>query len=205
MENWIIPFMEEYGYLGIFLMIMLENVFPPIPSEIVLAFGGVMTTQTNMTIVGVITASTAGAVAGAIILYYIGRLLSFERLEKIVERWGHILRTTKEDVHKANQQFEKYGVWTVFFCRMIPIVRSLISIPAGMGKMGMLVFIIFTTLGSLIWNSILVNLGAMLGNEWETILDYMGVYQNVVLVIFAIVAVICAVIFIKKRFYKTEH
>lgn len=205
MENWIISFMEEFGYLGIFLMIMLENIFPPIPSEIVLAFGGFMTIKTDTTIVGVIIASTLGAVAGAVILYYLGKLLHFERLEKIVDRWGYLLRTKKEDVHKANQWFDKYGIWTVFFCRMIPILRSLISIPAGMGKMNLPVFLLLTTLGSLIWNTILVNLGAMLGSSWSKVLEYMSVYQYVVIVIIGIIGVCFIIWFVRNRMYKTSR
>jgi membrane protein DedA with SNARE-associated domain len=204
MENWIINFMEEFGYWGIFLMIMLENVFPPIPSEIVLAFGGFMTTKTDITVFGVIVASTIGAVAGAIILYYIGKLLNVERLEKIVDRWGYLLRTKKEDVHKANHWFEKYGVWTVFFCRMVPILRSLISIPAGMSKMNIIVFLTFTTLGSIIWNAVLVNVGAALGASWEKVLDFMGVFQNIVIIILAVAAVCFIIWYIRSRVYKTS-
>lgn len=204
MDNWIISFMEEFGYIGIFLMIMLENIFPPIPSEVVLAFGGFMTTKTDTTILGVILSSTCGAVAGAIVLYYLGKLLHFERLEKIVDRWGYLLRTKKEDVYRANQWFDKYGVWTVFFCRMVPIVRSLISIPAGMGKMNMPIFLIFTTLGSLIWNTLLVNLGAMLGASWSKVLEYMSVYQNIVIVIFGIIAIGFVIWFIKNRIYTSN-
>jgi membrane protein DedA with SNARE-associated domain len=204
MEEWITSFMEEFGYWGIFLMIMLENVFPPIPSEIVLAFGGFMTTQTDLTVTGVIISSTLGAVAGAIILYYLGKLLNFERLEKIVDRWGYLLRTKKEDVHKANQWFERYGVWTVFFCRMVPILRSLISIPAGMGRMNLSVFLLFTTLGSAIWNAVLVNVGAALGSQWSKVLEYMSVYQDIIIVILAVLAVIFVIWFIRNRMSKAS-
>lgn len=197
MESWIIEFMEEYGYLGIFLMIALENVFPPIPSELILSFGGFMTVGSDLTVFGVVAASTLGSVVGAIILYYIGMLLDVERLEKIVERWGHILRTSKEDIHKANAWFHRFGIWTVFFCRMIPIVRSLISIPAGMARMNFLLFLVFTTVGSLIWNTILVNLGAALGENWDKVLEYMNMYQNVVIVILAILLVVGVIWFVR--------
>ena len=167
MQSWITDFMEQFGYIGIFLMIALENVFPPIPSEVILPFGGFMTTYTELTVVGVIIASTAGSVVGAVILYGIGLLLDVERLEKIIDRWGHILRVTKEDIHKADAWFDKYGVWTVFFCRMVPLIRSLISIPAGMSNMKFSLFLIFTFFGTLIWNIILVSIGAALGENWE--------------------------------------
>lgn len=95
MENWIIETMENFGYFGILLLIMLENIFPPIPSEVILTFGGAMTVKTSMTITGVVTVSTIGSVLGAIILYFIGSLLDIRRLEKIIEKWGHILRLKK--------------------------------------------------------------------------------------------------------------
>lgn len=201
MENWIIEFMEEFGYWGVFLMILLENIFPPIPSEIVLAFGGFMTTKSELSIMGVIIAATLGAVAGAVILYYLGKLMNVERLEMIVERFGSILRTKKEDIHKANRWFHRYGIWTVFFCRMVPILRSLISIPAGMAKMNLLTFLLFTTVGSMIWNVILVNVGAALGASWSKVLEYMSIYQDVVLVIILILAIIGLVWFIRARVY----
>lgn len=205
MEAWITSFMEEYGYFGIFLMIALENIFPPIPSEIVLSFGGFMTTKSDLTITGVVLASTLGAVAGAIILYYVGKLLDVNRLEKIVERWGHLLQTKKEDIHKADAWFNKSGIWTVFFCRMIPIVRSLISIPAGMAKMNFMLFLAFTTAGSLIWNVILVNVGAALGASWEKVMEYMALYQNGVIAIIAILLVIGIIWYIRsRRNYKSE-
>ncbi|AUS08213.1 alkaline phosphatase [Laceyella sacchari] len=199
MESWIIDFMEEFGYLGIFLMIALENIFPPIPSEIVLSFGGFMTTQSDLTVTGVVISSTLGAVVGAIILFYIGRLLDVERLERIVERWGHLLRTDKEDIHKANAWFHRYGIWTVFFCRMVPIVRSLISIPAGMAKMNFPLFLLFTTVGSLIWNMVLVNLGAALGASWSKVLEYMSVYQDIVIVIVGALLIVGAVWFFRRN------
>ncbi|WP_054958647.1 DedA family protein [Paenibacillus dakarensis] len=199
MENWITHFMEQFGYIGILLMIALENVFPPIPSEVVLTFGGFMTTYTDLTVPGVILSATIGSVVGAVILYGIGLLLDVERLEKIIDRWGHILRVKKEDIHKADSWFDKYGYWTVFFCRMIPLIRSLISIPAGMSNMKFGMFLLFTTLGTLIWNVLLVVLGAILGESWEDILAFMDVYSNIAYAIIAVAAVVFVVLFIRKR------
>jgi len=199
MENWITQFMEQYGYLGVFLMIALENVFPPIPSEIILPFGGFMTTYTSMTVTGVVIASTAGSVVGAVILYGIGLLLDVERLEKIIDRFGHILRVTKEDVHKADAWFDKYGIWTVLFCRMVPLIRSLISIPAGMSNMKFWLFIAFTTVGTLIWNIILVSVGAALGDNWDRITEFMDVYSNIAYAIIGIGIIIFLVYFFNKK------
>jgi len=199
MQNWIIETMNSFGYLGIFLLIALENLFPPIPSEVILTFGGFMTTTSTLTKTGVIFFSTLGSVFGAILLFGIGTLLDVQKLEKIVDKWGHILRLTKKDIHKANEWFTKYGVWTVFFCRLIPLIRSLISIPAGMSRMNFWIFLLFTTLGSLIWNTILVTVGASVGSSWEKIVSYMDVYSNIIYAILAIGLGILILIFIKKR------
>ncbi|MGX6445648.1 DedA family protein [Neobacillus sp. K501] len=199
MENLIINVMEQFGYLGIFLLIMVENLFPPIPSEVILTFGGYMTTHTNLTVIGVIITSTIGSVLGAIILYGIGYLIDLKRIENIVEKYGRILRLTKNDVHKANDWFAKFGVWTVFFCRFIPLIRSLISLPAGMAKMNFGVFLLLSTLGTFIWNAVLVSIGAAVGDSWETIVGYMDVYSNVVYIGLAALAVVFIVLFIRKK------
>lgn len=202
MEAWITNIMDEFGYVGIFLLIALENIFPPIPSEVILTFGGFMTTSSDLSVMGVIIVSTLGSVFGAIALYGIGRLLDVERLERIIEKWGHILRLTKKDLHKGNNWFNKYGVWTVFFCRLIPLIRSLISIPAGMSHMNIGLFLLFTTIGTLIWNTILVNVGAAVGASWETIVGYMDVYSNIVYAILAVLIILFVILFIKKRLAK---
>ncbi|WP_347318522.1 DedA family protein [Rossellomorea sp. RS05] len=189
MEKWIIESMEQYGYLGIFLLVALENIFPPIPSEIILTFGGFMTTTSSMTIPGVILASTAGSVAGAIILYGIGVLLSKDKLERIVDRWGHILRVKKEDIRKAHRWFELYGYRVVLLGRMVPLIRSLISIPAGVAKMKFIYFLLFTLIGTLIWNTVLVWVGSAVGDSWESIVQYMDVYSYVAYVLIALVLI----------------
>jgi membrane protein DedA with SNARE-associated domain len=167
----------------VFLLIALENIFPPIPSEVILTFGGYMTAQTNLSVQGVIAASTLGSVVGAVILYRLGAMLNVTKLEGIIERYGRFIRLTKEDLYRADTWFEKYGVWTVFFCRFIPLIRSLISIPAGMAKMNFWLFISFTTLGTIIWNTVLINLGAGLGENWEAIAERMDQYSNYIYVI----------------------
>jgi membrane protein DedA with SNARE-associated domain len=187
MENWITDIMSQYGYIGIFLLIMLENIFPPIPSEVILTFGGAMTAKTDMTVMGVILISTAGSVAGAVILYGLGKMLDVKRLEKIVDRYGRVLRLTRKDIYKADSWFDKYGIWTVLFCRLIPLIRSLISIPAGMSNMKFGLFLLFTTLGTLIWNTILVTVGAAVGDNWESIVGVMDVYSNIVYVLIVLV------------------
>lgn len=202
MEAWIQGIMEQFGYIGVAFLIMIENVFPPIPSEVILTFGGFMTTSTSLTIFGMIIASTFGAVIGAVVLYGIGLLLDVERLEKIVDRWGHILRLTREDIHKADNWFDKYGMWTVFFCRFIPLIRSLISIPAGMSNMNFGIFLALTTTGTLIWNTILIYLGAAVGSQWEVIVHYMDIYSHIAYAIIAIAVLAFIIWFFKRK--KTE-
>lgn len=179
MELLIKDLMEEFGYVGVFLLIALENVFPPIPSEVILTFGGYMTHGTNLSVTGVIIASTLGSIAGALVLYRLGRFLDVERLEKIIERYGRFLRLTNADVHQANSWFHIYGIWTVLFCRLIPLLRSLISIPAGMAKMNFWLFLLFSTIGTLVWNTVLVNIGAQVGAESESIMLFMDKFSNV--------------------------
>ncbi|MDF9840556.1 MULTISPECIES: DedA family protein [unclassified Paenibacillus] len=199
MKTWITDFMEQFGYLGIMLMLAFENIFPPIPSEIILPFGGFMTTTTEMTIPGVLIAATVGSLLGAVVLYWVGRLLDVSRLEKIVERWGGWLRISAKDIRRADAWFDKYGYWTVLFCRMIPLVRSLISIPAGMSGMKFGQFMLFTTIGTLGWNTLLILLGAALGESWEDIAHYMDAYSNVVYALLAAGILVLGVLFFRRR------
>jgi len=199
MQDWIVQFMEQHGYAGIFFMIFLENVFPPIPSEVILTFGGFMTTHSRLTAPLVIFFATLGSVTGAAVLYAIGRFLSIERLERIVARWGHVLRLKSGDLTKASSWFERHGYPAVFFCRMIPLIRSLISIPAGMAKMNLLYFLLITASGTLIWNTILVLLGSSLGKSWDKVLEWMDVYSHVTYVLILIAVAAVLIYWIKKR------
>ena len=200
MQEMIIKIMNNFGYLGVFLLIAIENVFPPIPSEVILLFGGFMTTFSDMNIVGVIISSTLGSVLGAIILYYIGKILNKERLKKIItSKPGKILRLKPEDIDKADEWFDTKGNKTVFFCRFVPIIRSLISIPAGMSEMPMKKFLIYTAAGSLIWNAALTIAGSIVGENWTSILDIMDKYSHIILVLLIIIFVIAVVLFYKKR------
>jgi membrane protein DedA with SNARE-associated domain len=191
--------MEQFGYFGVAFLILIENLFPPIPSEVILTFGGFMTTSTELNIPWMIVAATVGAVGGAAILYGVGTLLDVERLYKIIDKYGNILRITHEDIHKADSWFDRYGFWTVFFCRFVPLIRSLISLPAGMANMNFGLFLLFTTIGTLIWNTVLIYLGAAVGSQWETIVHYMDIYSNIAYVIIAIIGIAVIIWYIRKR------
>jgi membrane protein DedA with SNARE-associated domain len=205
MEQLIIDIMNNFGYIGIMFLIAIENIFPPIPSEVILTFGGFMTTYTKMNFIYVVLFSTLGSIIGATLLYYIGRLLSKERIIKIVEgKIGKILRLKKQDIEKSEEWFNKRGIATVFFCRFIPIVRSLISIPAGMAKMKFSVFILFTTFGSIIWNTVLIYLGKITGNSWNKIADFMNQYSKIGLIFLIILFIILVTVFYYKRNKKQE-
>ena len=192
--------MNNFGYIGVFLLIAIENIFPPIPSEVILLFGGFMTTFTDMNVIGVIIASTLGSLVGAIALYYIGKILNKERLKKIItSKPGKILRLTSEDIDKADNWFDTKGNKTVFFCRFIPLIRSLISIPAGMSEMPMKKFLIYTIAGSAIWNTALTLAGNLVGENWTDILEIMDNYSHIIVILLAIAFFIAIIIFYKKR------
>lgn len=200
MQEIIIQVMNQFGYIGIFLLILIENVFPPIPSEVILTFGGFMTTQTDMSVLGVIIVATLGSIGGAIILYLVGRLINKDVIEKWLDgKVGKILRFKREDVEKANGWFEKKGKYTVLFCRCVPIVRSLISIPAGMSKMKFVPFIILTTIGSAVWNTVLVVLGSVAGNSWDKIASIIDRFSDVILIILIVSAVAFLIIHFTKK------
>ena len=187
--------MGEYGNLAVFLLILVENLFPPIPSEVILTFGGVMTVCTDMTPIGVILFSTAGSLAGAVILYSVGRFLPDEVFRKLLcGQIGHLLHFRLEDVDLAKGWFRERGRSAVFLCRLIPIVRSLISIPAGIARMPFVPFLVFTAAGSLLWNTVLVYAGRIAGDSWEKVSAAFGVYSDLFLMI-AGISIAFAVLF----------
>lgn len=198
MEVWITHFMEKFGYWGIAFLIFLENVFPPIPSEIILTFGGFMTTKSDLSFLGVTITSTIGSVLGAIVLYGIGAWIGERNLYRFVNRYGKILRVKTQDLDKTIGWFEKYGYWTIFFCRFVPLLRSLISIPAGLTRMNMPLFIIFTTIGTLIWNIVLIYLGQAVGGNWHTIVHYMDIYSRIIYIILAILIIFVILKWLKR-------
>nr|WP_294494209.1 DedA family protein [uncultured Anaerosporobacter sp.] len=205
MQDLIIQLMDKFGYIGIMLLIAIENIFPPIPSEVVLTFGGFMTTYSKLTIIGVIIFSTVGAILGAIVLYYIGRILNKERLMRIVSgKIGKILFLKVDDIEKADRWFATKGDKVVFFGRCVPIIRSLISIPAGMSGMPLGRFLILTTIGSAIWNTILVVIGSVVGESWEKIVAIVNEYAFVTLFVLVIVFVVGVIYFYRKRIRERE-
>lgn len=197
--DWATRLMEALGYPGIVLIVLVENLFPPIPSEVILPFAGFMTTQGTVHLAGVIAASTTGSLLGAIALYFIGAWFGRERLYRFVERYQRLLTVTPDHVRQAENWFQRYGAYTVFFCRMVPIMRSLISIPAGLVRMNLLSFSLYTALGALLWNSLLAGFGALLGASWPLVTRWVEYYQNLVMVVGALLALALLVVVWRRR------
>ena len=206
MDHWILDIMSRYGYLGLALLIMAENLFPPIPSEIILTFGGFMTTYTRMHIPGTVLSATVGSVGGALILYQAGRFLSPDRLDTLLSgRLGRILHLKKADIQKAADWFDSRGNYTVFFCRFIPIVRSLISIPAGMADMALGRFLWMTVAGSLLWNLILICAGAAAGTSWQKAVQYFGSYTQAAKIVLGVGALVGGVVLVRRYIGKKKR
>ena len=200
MQETMLALMGDYGYEGIAFLIWLENVFPPIPSEVVLLFGGFLTTRTALTPWGVILFATIGSTLGAAVLYGLGRIIGKEKIKRLFAgRMGKILHLSPDDADKADIWFAKYESKAVFFCRCLPIVRSLISIPAGIAGMRALPFFALTIAGSAVWNTVLVWLGRFAGAAWEQTLQYLGWYSKAALAVMVIAAVAAVWLRLKKR------
>jgi len=181
LEERVIDIIERFGYLGIGLLIALETVFPPLPSEIILPLGGFTASRGDLTLWGVMLAATIGSVVGALILYGIGHWFGRERLDALVGRYGRYLLLKQSDLDKANDWFERYSGKAVLIGRLVPVVRSLVSIPAGMTRMPLPAFVLYTAVGSALWNGILVGAGYLLGDQWETVGGYVSYLQYAVI------------------------
>lgn len=174
------------GYPGIALIMFTENVFPPIPSELVMPFAGFLVARGEMTLVGILIAGTGGALLGAVALYYVGMWADEPLIRAFVRRWGRWFLVGEDDLDRALAFFEKYGEAVIFFGRLIPLIRSLVSIPAGMNRMNMPRFLGLTLLGTLIWNTFLGVAGMVLGQNWPRILLLVDRYEEVWLALMAL-------------------
>jgi membrane protein DedA with SNARE-associated domain len=187
--------MQALGYVGLALLLLLENLFPPIPSEVVLPLAGFLVGRGDLSFAGALVASTTGSVIGAVILYYLGKWGG----RGLVLRYGHILRVKAEELDRVEGWFRRYGDVVVLVCRVIPLARSVVSIPAGTARMPMGRFLILTALGSAAWNSVLIGAGAALGANWEAVSRWAGTYSDVVVAIMLGAAVLFALYRILRR------
>ncbi|GAA4687410.1 hypothetical protein Prum_035610 [Phytohabitans rumicis] len=184
-DMWATDLMDTLGAPGAGLAVALENLFPPLPSEVILPLAGFTASQGEMSLFAAIFWTTLGSVAGAAALYYVGALLGRDRTRAIAARLPLVKLS---DVDRTEAWFARHGTKAVFFGRMIPIFRSLISVPAGIERMPLPTFLSLTAVGSLIWNTVFILAGYFLGENWERVEAYAGVLQKVV-----IVAVVLAV------------
>ena len=192
LANWVQDVINQFGYIGVALLVVIENVFPPIPSEIVLPFAGFVAQQSASTdalsaaqsdtsVVGMMIAATIGSVIGALILYAIAAAIGPERLRVFVERFGRWFGVKPSDLVRAEAWFDKRSAVAVLVGRCVPLIRSIVSIPAGFRRMKLTSFFVLTAIGSAVWNIALIGTGAVLGDQWERVGEYVGVFQWLVI------------------------
>ena len=216
LANWVQDVINQFGYLGVALLVVIENVFPPIPSEIVLPFAGFVAqqgasavnatadaAQSDTTVVGMMIAATVGSVVGALILYFVSAAIGPERLRGFVERFGKWFGVKSSDLVRAEEWFDRRSSAAVLVGRCVPLIRSIVSIPAGFRRMKLTSFVVLTAIGSAVWNIALIGAGAVLGDQWERVGEYVGVFQWLVIAAVLLVLVRFVVSRLKNRRQKT--
>ena len=187
--GWVLSVIDALGAVGVGLLVALESAFPPIPSEVVLPLAGFLAGQGRMGFAAVLIWATAGSVAGALALYGLGAALGADRLRRLADR---IPLMDARDVDRAEDWFRRHGVWAVLLGRMVPGVRSLVSIPAGVERMPLWLFTLLTAVGSAVWNALFVGLGWVLGDRWQRVGEYSDLLNYVV--VGAVVLVLAVVV-----------
>jgi membrane protein DedA with SNARE-associated domain len=194
LAGWTVELMDRMGLFGAALAVGMDNLFPPIPSEVILPLAGFAASQGTFTLTGALVATTLGSVTGAVVLYWLGAIFGRDRAVAVFDRVP-LLKVS--DLEKTEAWFAKHGGMAVFFGRMVPIFRSLVSLPAGVERMSFSLFLLLTTLGSLIWNSIFVVTGYRLGENWDAVEPYADIFQK--LVIGAVLVVIVVFVVVRVR------
>jgi len=197
--NLIQQLIATVGYPGIFLAALLETVFPPLPSELIMPFSGFQVARGDLNFFGAVLAGTLGAVTGAIPMYYLGVWADEHVIRRFLRRYGRYIGVSEADLDRVLRVFHKYGEAVVFFGRLIPLVRTLISIPAGMDRMPLPKFLLFTAVGTAIWTGALTYAGVLLGENWEDVLAIIESYQGVIMVVSAAAVVMVAGLFLLRR------
>ena len=193
MTDWIIQTISDLGYLGIFLVMLAESIFPPIPSELIIPFAGFAAANGDLNLFGVLATATFGAVVGMLPWYFAGRLFGLDRVRWLADRYGRLLTMNAEEIDIAVGFFRRYGPIIVLFGRLLPIIRTLISIPAGLARMSLPIFLLASTAGALIWNTVLTLSGYILHEHYEVIevvldpLSYLVLAGVVLLYLFRVV------------------
>ena len=189
MTEWIQNLMDSMGYLGILLLMILENVFPPIPSELIMPSAGFAAARGDMTLGMVILMGTLGSVIGTLPLYYIGRAFGEDRLMAWADKHGKWLTLSGKDIKKADDWFDRHGSKAVLFGRMVPGIRSLLSLPAGMSEMPLPKFLTYSAIGSALWSAALAYAGYALGENYDRVEQYVGPASKIILGLLVVGAV----------------
>jgi membrane protein DedA with SNARE-associated domain len=200
MTELVVTVIETLGYVGIFFLMLIEVVFPPIPSEIILPFAGFAAARGSLSLFWVIAIATLGATTGATVIYWIGKLLHQEKIERFVLRFGKILGIKKKDIDKSQDWFDRHGYRAVLLGRMVPIVRTFISLPAGMRRMSFVPFLAYSFIGSLGWSTLLVLGGYVLGEEYQRVEGYL---KPVTLVLVGLIGV-GALYWVGRNMYRSK-
>jgi membrane protein DedA with SNARE-associated domain len=190
LATWVQDVIEQLGYVGVALLVVAENVFPPIPSEIVLPFAGFVAQRGSESVIIMILAATVGSVGGALIMYWIAAFIGDERLHAFTRKFGKWVQIREVDLTRAEEWFDRHATSAVLLGRCVPLIRSVVSIPAGFRRMKLVPYIAYTFAGSLVWNILLIGAGALLGDNWERVGDVMSPIQKLVelTVVVAVVA-----------------
>ena len=186
--TWVTEVVDALGYLGVAFLVALENVFPPIPSEAVLPLAGFVAGRGDASLIGMILAATAGSIAGAWVLYGIAAAIGPIRLRAFIDRFGRWFGVREHHLERAEEWFDRRADAAVLIGRCVPLIRSVVSVPAGFRRMPLGRFTLLTALGSAMWNTALISAGAVLGERWERVGDLVGLVQGAVII--AVVGVV---------------
>lgn len=186
MFDWIVALVERTGSIGVALLMLAENVFPPVPSELIMPLAGFSAARGDLNIVAIIIAGTIGSLLGALLWYYIGKWIGAERLKRWASRHGRWLTITPEEVDQASNWFHRHGGMAVFIGRLIPAVRTLISVPAGVAGMPLTPFLLYTILGTVIWTAFLAGAGYLLESQYQRVSNWVNPVSNVVIGLFVL-------------------
>ena len=211
LASWVQDVINQFGYFGVALLVIIENVFPPIPSEIVLPFAGFVAqqgagaAQSDTSVIGMMIAATIGSVVGALILYFVSAAIGPDRLRAFVEKFGKWFGVKAADLVRAEAWFDRRSSLAVLVGRCVPLIRSIVSIPAGFRRMKLSSFVVLTALGSAVWNIALIGAGAVLKDQWDRVGDYVGVFQWVVILAIVVFAVRFLISLVKRRRISTTR
>jgi membrane protein DedA with SNARE-associated domain len=186
MTGWVEDVINALGYAGVAFLVALENLFPPIPSEIVLPLAGFVAGRGEANLVGMMVAATVGSTVGALVLYGIAAAIGPDRIHAFIVRYGRWFTIKEADLVRAEEWFDRRSDVAVLVGRCVPIIRSIVSIPAGFRRMPLVRFTVLTIIGSSVWNVALVGAGAALGENWEDVGDWVGLFQIAVVVVIAL-------------------